>query len=1270
MSNTTNHNIADMQRSALLQIVSVNINRSNFKLTSLLQTSTADCILVQEPWWGNLVPRRSDTDPDGDPAWGTVAHPGWTVFTPDLSTSPDGHPRVLTFVRKSLTASCSVTPIALSHYDLLGLSLRSSGFHLLLLNFYHHVRHHHGNLSHLLEFIPDPSTPILLAGDFNSHSDTWSPGGKRPSPWAPALEHWLDDSGFISTVPDGAISRRSSTSLPSLIDFIFVNDAFLEIPSFPATCSVSFGDSLGSDHAALSLAIPFSTTAPQLHRPPGWRIDPELKDDWCLRFNALPIPEITNVSTLLAAGQEVLTRISDVSDSLFPKKSTPRSTDLPWWNRECSLACAALKQCHWRDRRHLSMALRMTIRNAKREWVDSLIDNPNVSLWDMAKWRKGRRLKEIPPIMTPDGLSHDPGLMSDAFLGRFFLLETHHSDPLTPVASRSLPQRPLRDVLEDEIQTALRSTSVSSAPGPSGIGYLLLRWAFEANPALFTHLFTHALRLGTHPWGDALVVIIPKPGKSDYTLAKAYRPISLLECCGKLLEKVVAARFSWEVDNLALIGNRQFGSRHHYSAPDAALCLHYKAKETIRHGRIGAVLLFDISRFFDHLDPGLTAATLHDLGIDGSTINWVRSFMTDRTARLSFNGHLSDAFTPSLGTPQGSPLSPILSAIVTSPLLHRSLDFTDGDLTLYVDDGCLYATGPTFISALQKVTRLYHTVLTLLHRMGLEADPDKTEIMFFHPRISPHHGAEPRTATIAIGDGKTLAVPISRSIRYLGVFFTPRLDWKLHVSTMANRARSTVKALGILGSSVRGISLMSWRKLFHALLLPVLTYGCTVWFTDTNQKSLTQILTVAQNEACRKMAGVFRTTPCNLTELLVSVPPIRFRLRHLLRNFGSRMSRLPPDHHLRSLPTSSRSVTLPPSYAPSGPLFPFIAEIKTAPIISYTPRHPSLPDWSRQRVTLHPYSPLHKPSLDALKDPNTTKILITSTSFHLPHIHLGIFAIFLNDTLHISDYTLDSSQKRCTVSALLHALRRLPTNNKLISIFYTDKSFPTYATSTYSSTHLPLSLALTHAFEDLLTDADLTFTGFWFSKAWAGARAGEWHPQRKAEATFKTIYEQPPLPSSRDRIFSEWRRNRAPFRRSDPRRLYSVFYDDPSPSLHPFVIGALSGNSRSLQSAAFQLATHHAFHADYSSSFRPTAGDNTTCPHCSASWTMPHVLFDCDTFWEARGLHLDPIYHNTIHHLFSSKPGGRRLVEFLHATQALLRPLPPRPTDPPWTETR
>jgi hypothetical protein len=382
------------------------------------------------------------------------------------------------------------------------------------------------------------------------------------------------------------------------------------------------------------------------------------------------------------------------------------------------------------------------------------------------------------------------------------------------------------------------------------------------------------------------------------------------------------------------------------------------------------------------------------------------------------------------------------------------------------------------------------------------------------------------------------------------------------------------------------------------------------------------------------MAGVFRTMPCSLTELLVSVPPIRFRLRHLLHNFGARLSCLPANHHLLNLTSSSRRITLPPRHSISTPIFSYIAEIKTSSSPTYTPHHLSLTDWSRQRVVFYPYSPLHKPLLNALSDPIPTKILITSTDFHLPHLHLGIFVIYFNNSLHILDYVLESSQKRCTTLALLHALWQVPTNIKLISIFYMDKSFPSYVMSTYQSSHLPFSAAITNALDDLLTDTDLTFTGLWFSKAWVGAWAKEWHQQRKEEATLKTIYDLPPLLSSKDHMFLEWRRNRPPFHRTDPQQFYSIFFDDPLPFLHPFVTGVLSSKSRALQCAAFQLTTHHAFHADYSSSFRPSAGDNTSCPHCNTPWTMPHVLFDCNEFWEAHSSFLDPLYHNTIHELF------------------------------------
>jgi hypothetical protein len=128
-------------------------------------------------------------------------------------------------------------------------------------------------------------------------------------------------------------------------------------------------------------------------------------------------------------------------------------------------------------------------------------------------------------------------------------------------------------------------------------------------------------------------------------------------------------------------------------------------------------------------------------------------------------------------------------------------------------------------------------------------------------------------------------------------------------------------------------------------------------------------------------------------------------------------------------------ITLPPHHEPSCPILSEVAEMKLPPILHYTPHNSSLMDWSNKCVKFLPYSPLHKPSLRALKNPSTTKILITSTSFHIPHLHLGIFAIFYHDSLHISDFILESSPQCCTISALLHALRRVPMDNNIIILF-------------------------------------------------------------------------------------------------------------------------------------------------------------------------------------------------------------------------------------------
>jgi hypothetical protein len=77
--------------------------------------------------------------------------------------------------------------------------------------------------------------------------------------------------------------------------------------------------------------------------------------------------------------------------------------------------------------------------NAKREWAHNFLYHAtNEWLWMAAKWRNGRTLTCIPPILTPEGLSLDPTNMAEAFCQHFFsampspVLASHLDDPLPP----------------------------------------------------------------------------------------------------------------------------------------------------------------------------------------------------------------------------------------------------------------------------------------------------------------------------------------------------------------------------------------------------------------------------------------------------------------------------------------------------------------------------------------------------------------------------------------------------------------------------------------------------------------------------------------------------------------------------------------------------------------------------------------------------------------------------------------------------------------------
>jgi hypothetical protein len=207
------------------------------------------------------------------------------------------------------------------------------------------------------------------------------------------------------------------------------------------------------------------------------------------------------------------------------------------------------------------------------------------------------------------------------------------------------------------------------------------------------------LNIGKHPWNEATIVILNKLQKPNYSLPKAYRPISLLECTGKALEKIVANRINTDILKHDILPHTQFGSRPYHNTIDTVTTLVHHIQVTRAANCAGALLLFNISSFFNNLNLEQTAQLFHDKGFSIGICQWVLQFMSNHKAVLKIGDYMSERFNITHGTPQGSPLSPILSAIYTANLLNMTKKWSYSDLTMYIDDGVIYATSQTVNAA-------------------------------------------------------------------------------------------------------------------------------------------------------------------------------------------------------------------------------------------------------------------------------------------------------------------------------------------------------------------------------------------------------------------------------------------------------------------------------------------------------------------------------------------------------------------------------------------
>ena len=363
-----------------------------------------------------------------------------------------------------------------------------------------------------------------------------------------------------------------------------------------------------------------------------------------------------------------------------------------------------------------------------------------------------------------------------------------------------------------------------------------------------TKLFNKSLKEGIFPdaWKTAIIKPIFK-NKGSPSNPSNCRPISLLSCMSKILEKNVFNGIYKHISEHRLFTDKQSGYRPEHSTQLQLIYLTHSLYKTLDTGDEFTAIYLDISKYFDKIwHDGLRHKCKMFFGLSGTLLTWLKSYLTGRTHRVKIENANSSLQTTTSGCPQGSVLGPLLALIYLDGLSTK----TSNDTLFFADDTSLYAShnSKTFNSAQKSLQLDLDNIQKYGHEWKITFNGSKTIQQTFSLKNNP---SIPKLHF----DGQI--IPISDNHKHLGVYLSSDLRFKTHINEIIKKVN---KALGPLYPIAKYVPRNILLQIYNIYIQPYFDYCDTVYdglITKTDAIRLERL----QNRAARLITGTMLRTP-------------------------------------------------------------------------------------------------------------------------------------------------------------------------------------------------------------------------------------------------------------------------------------------------------------------------------------------------------------------------------------------------------------------------